>query len=53
MESRAEVQRMRHASDALLTGISTVSADNPLLTDRTALCAAARCFAWCSILASA
>src|SRR5579862_7510904 len=36
-ESRAEVQRMRHASDALLTGIGTVSADNPLLTDRTGL----------------
>lgn len=36
-ESRAEVQRMRHASDALLTGIGTVLADNPLLTDRTGL----------------
>jgi diaminohydroxyphosphoribosylaminopyrimidine deaminase/5-amino-6-(5-phosphoribosylamino)uracil reductase len=35
--SRAEVQRMRHASDALLTGIGTVIADNPLLTDRTGL----------------
>jgi diaminohydroxyphosphoribosylaminopyrimidine deaminase/5-amino-6-(5-phosphoribosylamino)uracil reductase len=35
--SRAEVQRMRHASDALLTGIGTVLADDPLLTDRTAL----------------
>jgi diaminohydroxyphosphoribosylaminopyrimidine deaminase/5-amino-6-(5-phosphoribosylamino)uracil reductase len=35
--SRAEVQRMRHASDALLTGIGTVIADDPLLTDRTAL----------------
>ncbi len=34
-ESRAEVQRMRHASDALLTGIGTVLADNPLLTDRS------------------
>jgi diaminohydroxyphosphoribosylaminopyrimidine deaminase / 5-amino-6-(5-phosphoribosylamino)uracil reductase len=36
-ESRAEVQRMRHSVDALLTGIGTVLADNPLLTDRTGL----------------
>ena len=36
-ESRAEVQRMRHASDALLTGIGTVKVDDPLLTDRTGL----------------
>jgi diaminohydroxyphosphoribosylaminopyrimidine deaminase/5-amino-6-(5-phosphoribosylamino)uracil reductase len=34
-ESRAEVQRMRHASDALVTGIGTVLVDDPLLTDRT------------------
>ncbi|HEY8715404.1 MAG TPA: bifunctional diaminohydroxyphosphoribosylaminopyrimidine deaminase/5-amino-6-(5-phosphoribosylamino)uracil reductase RibD, partial [Candidatus Acidoferrum sp.] len=33
-QSRAEVQRMRHAADALLTGIGTVLADDPLLTDR-------------------
>jgi diaminohydroxyphosphoribosylaminopyrimidine deaminase/5-amino-6-(5-phosphoribosylamino)uracil reductase len=36
-ESRAEVQRLRHASDALLTGIGTILADNPLLTDRSGL----------------
>ena len=34
-ESRAEVHRMRHASDVLLTGIGTILADNPLLTDRS------------------
>jgi diaminohydroxyphosphoribosylaminopyrimidine deaminase/5-amino-6-(5-phosphoribosylamino)uracil reductase len=36
-ESRAEVQRMRHASDALLTGIGTIHTDDPLMTDRTGL----------------
>jgi diaminohydroxyphosphoribosylaminopyrimidine deaminase / 5-amino-6-(5-phosphoribosylamino)uracil reductase len=36
-ESRTEVHRMRHASDALLTGMGTVLADNPLLTDRSGL----------------
>jgi diaminohydroxyphosphoribosylaminopyrimidine deaminase/5-amino-6-(5-phosphoribosylamino)uracil reductase len=35
--SRADVQRLRHASDAILTGIGTVLADNPSLTDRTGL----------------
>ena len=36
-ESRAEVQLMRHACDALVTGIGTVLADDPLLTDRTGM----------------
>src|SRR5438105_1722593 len=34
-ESRKEVQRMRHAADAVVTGIGTILADDPLLTDRT------------------
>jgi diaminohydroxyphosphoribosylaminopyrimidine deaminase/5-amino-6-(5-phosphoribosylamino)uracil reductase len=36
-QSRAEVHRMRHASDALLTGIGTILADDPMLTDRSGL----------------
>jgi diaminohydroxyphosphoribosylaminopyrimidine deaminase/5-amino-6-(5-phosphoribosylamino)uracil reductase len=36
-ESREEVQRLRHAADALMTGVGTVIADNPRLTDRTGL----------------
>lgn len=36
-DARAHVQQLRHASDAILVGVNTVLADDPLLTDRTGL----------------
>src|SRR5256885_4627388 len=36
-EARAHVQQLRHQHDAMLVGVGTVIADNPLLTDRSGL----------------
>ena len=36
-EARAHVQQLRHQHDAILVGVGTVIADNPLLSDRTGL----------------
>ncbi len=35
--ARAHVHQLRHQSDAILAGVGTVMADNPLLTDRSGL----------------
>lgn len=35
--AREEVHRFRHASDAILTGVGTVLADDPILSDRSNL----------------
>src|SRR5689334_7829269 len=35
VEARAHVQELRHESDAIMVGVGTIIADDPLLTDRT------------------
>ena len=37
VDARAHVQELRHAADAILVGVNTIVADDPLLTDRTGL----------------
>jgi diaminohydroxyphosphoribosylaminopyrimidine deaminase/5-amino-6-(5-phosphoribosylamino)uracil reductase len=36
-EARNHVQELRHESDAIMVGVGTIIADDPLLTDRTGL----------------
>src|SRR5262249_8262638 len=36
-EARTHVQQLRHESDAIMVGVGTIIADDPLLTDRTGL----------------
>lgn len=36
-DARAHLQELRHASDAIMVGVGTIVADDPLLTDRTGL----------------
>jgi diaminohydroxyphosphoribosylaminopyrimidine deaminase/5-amino-6-(5-phosphoribosylamino)uracil reductase len=36
-EARSHVQELRHESDAIMVGVGTIIADDPLLTDRTGL----------------
>jgi len=35
IEARSHVQELRHQSDAIMVGVGTIIADDPLLTDRT------------------